>query len=70
MTEQERVERGVKQLPTDLNQAILYASQSELVRKTLGEHVFNKLLENKRIEWRKFMSHVTDYEWERYLPLL
>jgi len=70
MTEQERVERGVKQLPTDLNQAILYASQSELVRKTLGEHVFNKLLENKRIEWRRFMSHVTDYEWERYLPLL
>jgi len=27
-------------------------------------------LQNKRIEWQRFMSHVTHYEWERYLPML
>jgi len=70
MTEEERAKYGVTQLPTDLHQAILYASRSALVRQTLGEHVFEKLLQNKRIEWQRFMSHVTHYEWERYLPML
>jgi glutamine synthetase len=40
------------------------------VREALGEHVYNKLLENKRMEWDKFRIHVTKFEQEKYLPLL
>jgi hypothetical protein len=37
------------------------------VRETLGEHIFNKFLENKRIEWDAYRMHVSDFEIERYL---
>jgi glutamine synthetase len=40
------------------------------MRDTLGEHVFESFLANKRIEWQAFRVHVTDFERERYLPIL
>ena len=70
LSDEEREALGVSELPGDLDEAIDVASESELLRATLGDHLFRKLLENKRIEWRRFMSRVTDYEWERYLPML
>jgi len=65
-----RRRKGIKQLPDSLNEAIRLAEQSELVRRALGPHIHAKLIENKRMEWRKFAEHVTDYELDRYLPLL
>ena len=38
--------------------------------KTLGEHTFDSLLENKRIEWSAYRAHVSDFEMQRYLPVL
>jgi glutamine synthetase len=70
LSDEERSALGIEHLPGDLYQAIQAASKSELLRTTLGEHLFDKLLENKRIEWQRFMAHVTDYEWDRYLPIL
>ena len=66
----ERAEIGAKSLPEDLHEAILAAEKSELMRRTLGDHVFNKLIENKRLEWNRFRSYVTDYELDNYLPVL
>ena len=40
------------------------------MRETLGDHVFQSVLENKRIEWDEYRSHVTDFELKRYLPVL
>ena len=70
MSDRDKERRGIKKLPGDLQEAITVASQSYLVRRTLGGHIFEKLLENKHIEWQRFMSHVTDYELARYLPML
>jgi glutamine synthetase len=70
LSEDERASLGIGELPSDLDRAIVAASRSDLLRRTLGDHLFHKLLENKRIEWRRFMSRVTDYEWERYLSML
>ena len=39
-------------LPTNLNEAISEMEKSELVRETLGEHVFEYVLRNKRAEWQ------------------
>jgi glutamine synthetase len=36
----------------------------------VGDHIFKKFLENKKIEWDRFRTHVSQYEIERYLPLL
>jgi glutamine synthetase len=70
MTERERKKRGIGQLPGSLLEAIQLTEKSKLVRKALGDHVFNAFIENKKIEWDRYRVHVTDYELERYLPIL
>jgi glutamine synthetase len=44
--------------------------RSELVAETLGEHVFDFFLRNKRAEWEDYRSQVTQFELDRYLPRL
>ncbi|HET6209036.1 MAG TPA: hypothetical protein VFD94_01560 [Jatrophihabitans sp.] len=43
---------------------------SELVAETLGEHVFDFFLRNKRAEWVDYRAEVTPFELRRYLPSL
>jgi glutamine synthetase len=57
-------------LPSNLNDAIIAMERSELVRETLGEHVFEYVLRNKRAEWEDYRRQVTAYELDRYLPIL
>ena len=70
MSEEERKAVGIETLPGSLFEAISYAEQSQLVKRTLGEHVFNSFIKNKKIEWDSYRTHVTDYEIKRYLPVL
>jgi glutamine synthetase len=70
MSEDERRASGIESLPEDLYEAIHVAEHSELVRETLGDHVFEFLIRNKHEEWDAYKSYVTPYELERYLPLL
>ncbi len=70
MNPSERQARGITDLPGNLYAAILETEKSELVRKTLGDHVFNKFIENKKIEWDAFRTHVSHFELEKYLPRL
>ena len=41
---------------------------SELVRETLGDHIFEWFLRNKRREWADYKAQVTPFELARYLP--
>jgi glutamine synthetase len=70
MTEEERERRGIGTLPASLWEATQLAGKSELVRKTLGDHVFDAFIKNKKIEWDNYRTQVTDYELKRYLPIL
>jgi glutamine synthetase len=70
MSAAERHERGIGSLPASLWDALQLTEKSEVVRKALGEHVFNAFIENKKIEWDKYRVQVTDYELKRYLPIL
>jgi len=70
MTPEEREARNIQQLPDSLYAAIRLTEKSELVRETLGEHVFQKFLDNKKAEWDRYRSQVTGYEIQEYLPLL
>lgn len=70
MSEEERKKLGIETLPASLLEAIQLTEKSELVRKALGDHVFNAFIENKKIEWDQYRVHVTDYEVEKYLPIL
>ena len=70
MTPAQREARDIKTLPGSLLEAILITEKSEIVRQALGEHVFNAFIENKKIEWDQYTTQVTDYEINKYLPLL
>lgn len=70
MSEKERKEKRIGQLPENLWQAIEIAKESAWLKETLGEPLFFKLIENKRIEWENYRSRVTSYELEQYLPIL
>ena len=70
LTDAERHVLGIDPLPTSLHQAITVMENSELVADTLGEHVFDFFLRNKKREWEDYRSQVTAFELERYLPVL
>ena len=70
LSDAERATREIRTLPGSLGEAIDAFAASDLMRQTLGEHTFDSLLENKRIEWNEYRAHVTDFEMQRYLPLL
>jgi len=69
MSQKEKDKRGIITLPGNLYEATLEVEKSELVKEALGEHIFNKFVENKKIEWDMFRTHVSKFEIEKYLPI-
>jgi glutamine synthetase len=70
MTPEERAAEGIGSLPQSLTEAISAMEESELVAETLGEHVFDYFIRNKRAEWLDYKAHVTPWELDRYLGSL
>ena len=70
MDEEARDRAGITSLPGNLFEALQEIEKSELVRETLGDHIFNKFVANKKIEWDRYRTHVSQYEIEKYLPIL
>ena len=50
--------------------AIGIAESSELLAETLGEHVFDFFLRNKRAEWEEYRGQVSAFERDRMLPVV
>jgi glutamine synthetase len=70
LSEEDRQKYGIEQLPESLGHAIDVMSKSELVRETLGDHIFENMLHVKRKEWDSYRLQVTKWEVEHYLPIL
>ena len=70
MSEADRNKRGITTLPSNLLEAIKLTEESELVKEALGDHIFEKFIENKKMEWDKYRTHVSQYEVEKYLSVL
>ena len=70
LTEQERQDRGIEQLPGSLMEAIEAAESTPFLRNALGDHTFESLVKNKRIEWSRYKRHISDFELAEYLPVL
>src|SRR5213083_1493874 len=66
----ERRRLGIDQLPETLGEAIEITAESELVLRTLGEHMFNRYVEIKRKEWDEYRVQVSRWELDRYLSIL
>jgi glutamine synthetase len=70
MSEAERKKHGIDSLPGSLSEAVQLLEKSELVKETLGDHIFEKFIENKKIEWDQYRTHISQFEIDRYLPIL
>ena len=70
MNDAERSSEGITSLPGSLNDAILLTQGSKLAREALGDHVFEAFIANKKQEWDAYRMNVTQWELDRYLPLL
>ncbi len=57
-------------LPQSLDDAVDLMESSTLMHETLGSHLVEWFLRNKRAEWDAYRGQVTPFELERYLPLL
>lgn len=67
MSKKEKKEKGITALPGSLNEALYLMKNSELVKKALGEHIFNEFLSSKEKEWDDYRIRVTDWELEQYI---
>ena len=70
LTERERQALGLEQLPKSLYDASGIAERSELLADTLGEHVYDFFLRNKRAEWEEYRGQVSAFERDRMLPVI
>jgi glutamine synthetase len=70
MSDVERAKLGIGSLPKDLSEAIECMEGSDMLRRALGDQVFEWFLLNKKKEWDTYRSRVTPYELEEYLPIL
>jgi glutamine synthetase len=70
LTAEQRRERGIISLPETLGEAIDELAASDLARKALGPHIFDRYVELKRKEWDEYRVQLTRWEMERYLPVL
>ena len=70
LTAEQRRERGITALPETLGEAIDELAASELARNALGPHIFDRYVEIKRKEWDEYRVQLSQWEMEKYLPVL
>ena len=70
LTDRERQAIGIEELPRNLDPALRLMEESELVAETLGEHVFEYFLRNKREEFAAYRKQVTPWELERHIRVM
>ena len=78
MTKTEMKRKKIETLSKNLKEALEIFKKSKLAKETLGKHIFQKLIQNKEIEWQKYKKavgkkyekEVSPYEIKKYLPVL
>ncbi len=70
MSEERRKKQGIKSLPGNLREATMLAEQSDFLKGVFGNQLFDKFIENKKLEWAPYRAHVSDFELNKYLSIL
>jgi glutamine synthetase len=70
LTDAERKAAGIDTLPDSLGTAIAITEKSELVKRTLGDHIFSRFIEVKKKEWDEYRIQVPQHELDKYLSIL
>lgn len=69
MTEEERKEAQILDLPSTIHNAIKALRENQVMMDALGSHIYNNFSEAKKIEWAAFRQTVSEWEREQYLEL-
>ena len=67
MTDSERINAGIDNLPENLMEAGIELANDEYLKKTLGTHITRVYLDNIKKEWKEYSTQVTDWEIKQYL---
>jgi len=70
LSEKEREKHGIDQLPESLGHALNLMSKSQLLKETLGDHIFENFLHVKQKEWDNYRMQVSPWEIKQYLPVI
>jgi len=70
MNKSDLSDKGITVLPGSLIEAITLTEKSRLVHDVLGDHIFNKFIRSKKVEWDNYRTQVTEWELKKYLPIL
>jgi len=62
-------EKGIRELPGTLGEAIEELERDEVVCAALGDHVVSRFIDAKREEWNEYRMQVTSWEIDRYLDM-
>jgi glutamine synthetase len=68
LDESVRRRRQIGLLPMTLGEALDELRRDEVMREALGEHIYERFIEAKSIEWAEYCQRVHKWELERYLP--
>ena len=70
LSDNEREKYNIHHLPESLGHALSLMEESDLLKDTLGEHIYNSFLYVKQNEWGAYRTQVTKWEIDKYLPIL
>ncbi|ABE50827.1 MULTISPECIES: type III glutamate--ammonia ligase [Methylobacillus] len=68
-TPEELASLGIRELPKTLEEAIDAFEADPLSRQVFGDQMFSAWTQYKREEWLSYITHVSDWEYDRYLKL-
>lgn len=69
-SDEKLAELSIQSLPGSLMEALGELERDEVLRDTLGEHVYEAFVRAKKTEWDQYRTQVTPWEIDQYLTLL
>ena len=67
LSEDEIHRLGIKHLPETLHEAVGEFKRSEILKETLGEHIYPRYIVAKEKEWKEYHTSVSEFELRKYL---
>ena len=70
LSEKDMKKHNIHHLPESLGHALDFMKDSSLLKDVLGEHIYENFLHVKHKEWEEYRTQVTEWEIEKYLPII
>ena len=67
MTAEERDKKDIRNLPDTLHNALKSLAADEVVKGSMGDHIYHSFMEAKTREYDSYRQHVSDWERQRYM---